>query len=268
MATVSSDVNVYKDLFSDVFTSEAHQEPNDNQLSCDSNSSSSKKADTHVDSCQTQDLARLKRIHTTEGYRQGISVSKALFIQAGFDEGYALGAVLGSTAGRLLGVLSGLLDALLHSSPSSGSASGASSGSGTGTGTGTGLPAAAKRQVAALSLDQDQGSGRDDRTTAGPGARSGSGSSSGSETAANKPRSLLVTARHELDVKTLFGETYFGADGVWVYPVTGEDEDGYEVTFTHVAACHPLIRKWDLAVRDLMRELNVDDAVHQATNTG
>jgi hypothetical protein len=54
------------------------------------------------------DVPRLQGIHTTNGYRDGIAVSKEKFLQEGFDEGYSLGAEVGAAAGRLIGVLEGL----------------------------------------------------------------------------------------------------------------------------------------------------------------
>ncbi|QIW98797.1 hypothetical protein AMS68_004315 [Peltaster fructicola] len=58
---------------------------------------------------EPSDVPRLRSIHVTNGYREGIAVGKESSIQAGFDEGYALGAEYGHLAGRILGVLDGLL---------------------------------------------------------------------------------------------------------------------------------------------------------------
>lgn len=66
-------------------------------------------------SLQTQipsDIPRLRTTHTTAGYRDGVSSSKTLALQPGFDEGYPLGAVLGLRVGWVLGVLEGLCGAL------------------------------------------------------------------------------------------------------------------------------------------------------------
>jgi hypothetical protein len=54
------------------------------------------------------DLRSLHHQHSTLGYRDGITTSKAAFVQAGFDEGYPLGGRIGLRVGRLLGVLHGL----------------------------------------------------------------------------------------------------------------------------------------------------------------
>ncbi|TGZ82830.1 hypothetical protein EX30DRAFT_141877 [Ascodesmis nigricans] len=54
------------------------------------------------------DLLRLRQTHNTEGYRAGITASKPLRIQAGFDESYPIGARIGEKVGWILGVLGGL----------------------------------------------------------------------------------------------------------------------------------------------------------------
>lgn len=54
------------------------------------------------------DIPRLRSTHSTAGYRAGISASKELSLQPGFDEGYSLGAVFGLRVGYILGALEGL----------------------------------------------------------------------------------------------------------------------------------------------------------------
>ncbi|KAL9627309.1 MAG: hypothetical protein Q9204_006660, partial [Flavoplaca sp. TL-2023a] len=54
------------------------------------------------------DIPRLRAIHSTEGYREGISYAKHQAAQPGFDEAYPLGAILGLRVGYILGVLEGL----------------------------------------------------------------------------------------------------------------------------------------------------------------
>lgn len=54
------------------------------------------------------DIPRLRSTHVTNGYREGIAISKEQYIQAGFDEGYSLGGEIGTKAGLCLGVLDGL----------------------------------------------------------------------------------------------------------------------------------------------------------------
>lgn len=61
------------------------------------------------------DVPYLRRIHTTNGYRDGIAASKERDIQAGFDEGYSLGATTGSRCGYIVGVLEGMVRAVKKS---------------------------------------------------------------------------------------------------------------------------------------------------------
>ncbi|KAF2090001.1 hypothetical protein K490DRAFT_3120, partial [Saccharata proteae CBS 121410] len=58
------------------------------------------------------DIPRLRSVHVTAGYRDGIADSKASHVQAGFDEGFPLGAVLGLRVGWVFGVLDNLSAAL------------------------------------------------------------------------------------------------------------------------------------------------------------
>ena len=64
---------------------------------------------------ERSDIPRLRSVHVTSGYRDGISVSKAEHVQHGFDEGFSLGAVIGIKAGFLLGVLEGVVRAIQSS---------------------------------------------------------------------------------------------------------------------------------------------------------
>ncbi|KAK4241533.1 hypothetical protein C8A03DRAFT_30255 [Achaetomium macrosporum] len=65
---------------------------------------------------QVSDIPRLSQVHSTAGYRDGITLAKSRTAQQGFDEGYGLGATIGQRAGQLLGVLEGLAAAVgLHS---------------------------------------------------------------------------------------------------------------------------------------------------------
>ncbi|GAM90386.1 hypothetical protein ANO11243_084290 [Dothideomycetidae sp. 11243] len=57
---------------------------------------------------------RLRSVHVTNGYRDGIAESKSSHVQDGFDEGYPLGAVLGYKAAWLLKVLDTICTALEH----------------------------------------------------------------------------------------------------------------------------------------------------------
>ncbi|KAI4721418.1 essential protein-like protein Yae1 [Aureobasidium sp. EXF-10727] len=64
---------------------------------------------------ERSDIPRLRSVHVTSGYRDGISVSKASHVQHGFDEGFALGAVIGTKAGFLLGVFEGIVRCIASS---------------------------------------------------------------------------------------------------------------------------------------------------------
>ncbi|KAG9588388.1 essential protein-like protein Yae1, partial [Aureobasidium melanogenum] len=64
---------------------------------------------------ERSDIPRLRSVHVTSGYRDGISVSKAEHVQHGFDEGFSLGAVIGMKAGFLLGVFEGVVRAIQSS---------------------------------------------------------------------------------------------------------------------------------------------------------
>ena len=61
---------------------------------------------------EPSEIPRLRTIHTTAGYRDGIASSKIASLQPGFDEGYSLGAVLGLRVGNMLGIIDGISNAL------------------------------------------------------------------------------------------------------------------------------------------------------------
>lgn len=58
---------------------------------------------------QPSEVEGLRRQHTTEGYRDGVTVGKEESVQKGFDEGYNIGALFGLRIGWLAGALNGLL---------------------------------------------------------------------------------------------------------------------------------------------------------------
>lgn len=55
------------------------------------------------------DLPAVQRQHMTNGYREGLTDSKAKSMQGGFDQGYPIGHELGLKVGQVLGVLEGFL---------------------------------------------------------------------------------------------------------------------------------------------------------------
>lgn len=147
------------------------------------------------------DIPRLRSVHVTNGYREGLSAAKEQYVQAGFDEGYALGAELGMKAGWILGVLEGVI-----------------------------------RAVGGSTSTADEGLGREE------------------------VKAEVVRAEEELAMGTLFGEEFFGGDGVWVYPVPGTDGDGKGdegVTFKEVAEAHPAVAKWETRASELVERLGL-----------
>lgn len=91
-----------------------YEDPFDDVFGSDSEAPSGSRSHEHSHASETlpPDIRRLQVTHSTEGYREGITVGKAQSIQAGFDEGYNLGANVGLKAGQLLGLLEGIAAAL------------------------------------------------------------------------------------------------------------------------------------------------------------
>ncbi|KAI7507563.1 hypothetical protein KC347_g6814 [Hortaea werneckii] len=160
------------------------------------------------------DIPRLRSLHVTGGYREGIAVSKEKHMQEGFDEGYTLGAELGLKAGWCLGALEGVGHALVASAVSH-STAGKTSGS---------------DQNGIVTLDST--------------------------------RRLLEAAEEELKVENLFGRTYFGEDGIWLYHVPGQEREDEETTFEKIAAAHPLVCKWTESIFALSEKVGVDFRVN------
>ncbi|KAI7283456.1 hypothetical protein KC345_g2919 [Hortaea werneckii] len=161
------------------------------------------------------DIPRLRSLHVTGGYREGIAVSKEKHMQEGFDEGYTLGAELGLKAGWCLGALEGIGHALVASTVSQ--------------------PAAEKTS------DSDQND----------------------LVSLDSTRKLLESAEEELKVENLFGRTYFGEDGIWLYHVPGQEREDEETTFEKIAAAHPLVCKWTESIFSLSRKVGVDLRVNR-----
>lgn len=76
----------------------------------DPSSSFSESRTPSPSSSESRDVARLRRTHTTQGYRDGIARGKTTHLQDGFDEGYSLGGRFGLLTGWVLGVAEGLRD--------------------------------------------------------------------------------------------------------------------------------------------------------------
>jgi hypothetical protein len=61
------------------------------------------------------DLPTVRRRRMADGYRDGLSHSKAQVMQRGFDDGYPIGVQVAMRAGRILGILEGLLSGMRKS---------------------------------------------------------------------------------------------------------------------------------------------------------
>ncbi|EDO19636.1 hypothetical protein Kpol_1018p176 [Vanderwaltozyma polyspora DSM 70294] len=56
----------------------------------------------------TNDIKKLREIHNNRGYLDGVTDSKDMNLQNGFDEGFPTGSVLGYTVGELIGTMMSL----------------------------------------------------------------------------------------------------------------------------------------------------------------
>lgn len=216
----SSDTHGYEDPLDDVFGSApSSPAPGINQNEDGFEFPSPPAAETRRDIQDPSDIPRLRSVHVTNGYREGLSASKEQHVQAGFDEGYSLGAELGLKVGWVLGVLEGCVMALPPRLSREGMARGGDVGV----------------------RDSGEGVGG----TVGLGRES--------------VRAELARAEKELSMRHLFGDEFFGSDGVWTYPVPGHEEGGSEenVTFERVAAAHPLVVRWERRVRELAERLGL-----------
>jgi hypothetical protein len=168
---------------------------------------------------EPSEIPRVRSTHVTNGYRDGISESKARFVQEGFDEGYALGAVLGLKAGWILGVFDRLVTALGQKN--------------------------LRRKVNPKTYEAPDGAmveqWRQLEIQRGQMLR--------------KCQELFGKAQTELVVLNLFGKDYFGEDGIWAYDVAGGEED---IVFEDVANAHPLICRWMRVVEELASAWSID----------
>lgn len=73
---------------------------------------------------------------------------------------------------------------------------------------------------------------------------------------AAKNEDLVREAREELSVGKIFAEKYWAEDGNWKYDVPSDD-----VVFADVANAHPLVRKWNGIVDELVRRWGIDRTV-------
>ena len=69
---------------------------------------------------------------------------------------------------------------------------------------------------------------------------------------------LSRQAKQELDLRNIFGQDFWGGDGIWKYEVLQMEEEQEEgVTFEKVADAHPLLAKWRMKVEELMGNFEV-----------
>lgn len=75
---------------------------------------------------------------------------------------------------------------------------------------------------------------------------------------------LLERARGELAIESVLGREWVDDEGVFKWEVEGR-EDGEDVTFQEVAACHPAVKRWLGVVAELATRWRVDlEAVERA----
>lgn len=85
-----------------------------------------------------------------------------------------------------------------------------------------------------------------------------SSSPQGTEDPSAEVKLKLQSAQDELQMEKLFDKDYFGGDGVWLYDVPGQDDEGNDaISFEEVAAAHPLIRQWTTDASELARAFGI-----------
>ena len=217
------------------------------------------------------DVPRLRSIHVTAGYRDGIADGKSQSVQAGFDEGYSLGAVIGLDVGWILGILEGLIVAM----------------------------AAKEREqmriweeentrqifnsrvtttacyLADLTIE-DEGLRFSSKKPHGSYDESQSVLATGNMNAdensyvVSRLRVLQFEAEKSLSAANLFGSEFFGEDGIWLYdlPRASEDSNGLNIDgFEEVAAAHPRIKAWKKVALQWAERLEIDlNALEQINN--
>ncbi|KAL8703262.1 MAG: hypothetical protein Q9201_003543 [Fulgogasparrea decipioides] len=166
------------------------------------------------------DIPRLRSIHVTNGYREGIASSKDQALQPGFDEAYPLGAILGLRIGYILGTLEGLCGAYR------------SGGSRTEEKDGTG----GKKRV----VNEEQGRGLRDLLAQ----------------AREELKVELVFGKAFWGSDGLWAYDVRKKDG----QRSAVEEEGGDVTFWEVVDQHPAVRKWLERVRDEVRKVGLQGA--------
>lgn len=68
---------------------------------------------------------------------------------------------------------------------------------------------------------------------------------------------LVRSAREELKTESFFSRDFWGPDGIWKFPVKGDDTEE-EVLFGDVANAHPFIQKWEKIVAEESARWSLD----------
>ncbi|EME38852.1 hypothetical protein DOTSEDRAFT_160547 [Dothistroma septosporum NZE10] len=110
---MNTPVNNNDAIYHDTSHESEHIDPLDDVFgSAPSSPSLAARENRHAPNTEHSDIPRLRSIHVTSGYREGIAASKEQHIQAGFDEGFGLGGEIGIKVGVCLGVLEGIAKAI------------------------------------------------------------------------------------------------------------------------------------------------------------
>lgn len=96
------------------------------------------------------------------------------------------------------------------------------------------------------------------------------GREAGGKGEAKRLKKLLAEANRELALENVFGQEWWGKDGMWkfsVQPTAGggggkrhqhdNDDDGEDVTFIEVAGQHPLLERWSHTISAEMHRMGI-----------
>lgn len=254
-------------LFDDVFDTgdETNEPQKENTLAQNRNLSHP----TSFFSNNVSDVPRLRSVHVTAGYRDGIADGKTRSVQAGFDEGYSLGAVMGLNVGWIMGILDGLIVAMAMKRQKhmkmwkKGNTQQLSSGTAN---MAAGHWANLFTKDEGLKLPSENPPGYQDE-------KQNISATENTKTDEHnyvifRLRALQFEAEKGLSAANIFGSEFFGDDGIWLYdvPRTSEDSDGIDHIggFEEVAAAHPQIKAWREVALQWAERLEIDiNAIEQ-----
>ena len=83
--------------------------PNDDIWASDDEHDIAAPTETRSNETLLSELPTVKRQHMTDGYREGLSIGKAIVMQNGFDAGYPIGMAIALRVGKILGCIEGVL---------------------------------------------------------------------------------------------------------------------------------------------------------------